>query len=31
MKVHGRFTEEKYQNIRKGAVIKGKKFGPYYV
>ncbi len=30
IKVHGRFTEEKLIKIRKGAKIKGKKFGPFY-
>ncbi len=30
IKVHGRFTDKKLENIRKGAVIKGKKFGPFF-
>lgn len=30
VKVHGRFTDEKLLNIRRGSVIKGQKFGPFY-
>ena len=30
VKVHGRFTEKKYQKIREGATIKGKRIGPFF-
>lgn len=31
IKVHGRFDDKKLAAIRKGAVIKGKKMGPFFV
>ena len=31
LKVFGRFTDEKLLKIRAGAIIKGKKMGPFYV
>lgn len=31
IKVHGRFDDKKLKAIRKGAVIKGQRFGPFFV
>jgi 16S rRNA U516 pseudouridylate synthase RsuA-like enzyme len=31
IKVFGKFDEEKLKSIRQGAVIKGKKMGPFFV
>jgi len=31
LKVFGRFNDEKLRSIRKGAVIKGVKMGPFFV
>lgn len=31
IKVHGKFDDKKLLAIRRGAVIKGKKMGPFFV